>query len=98
MLAVDDSRNVYLVYIQTREMIEQYHKYQEILFVDTTYNVNIEAYPLLTMIFEDWDGRGKPVAYCFQISETKENLEKILDYFCRTNDTSKSKIIMVERI
>ena len=86
-----------LVYIQTSEMREQYQKYPEILFVDTTYNVNIEAYPLLAMMVEDGDGRGKPVAYCFQRSETKENLEKILDYFCKTNDTSKTKIVMVDK-
>ena len=40
-------------------------------------------------------GMGKPVAYCFQRSETKENLEKILDYFCKINDASKTKIVMV---
>ena len=53
-----------LVYILTSEMREQYNKYPEIFFVDTTYNVNIEAYkmyPLLTMMVEDGDGRGKPV-------------------------------------
>ena len=49
------------------------------------------------MMVEDGDGRGKPVAYCFQRSETKENLEKILDYFCKTNDTSKTKIVMVDK-
>ena len=91
------AKNVDLVYFETGEMREQYNKYPEILFVDTTYNVNIEAYPLLTMMVEDGDGRGKPVAYCFQRSETKVNLEKNLDYFCRTNDTSKTKIVMVDK-
>ena len=81
LVEVDDSKNVDLVYIQTGEMREQYNKYPEILFVDTTYNVNIEAYPLLTMMVEDGDGWGKPVTYCFQRSETKVNLEKILDFF-----------------
>ena len=41
LVEVDDSKNVDLVYIQTGEMREQYNKYPEILFVDTTYNVNI---------------------------------------------------------
>ena len=65
LVEVDDGKNVDLVYIQTGEMRKQYNKYPEILFVDTTYNVNIEAYPLFTMMVEDGDGRGKPVAYCF---------------------------------
>ena len=97
LVEVDDSKNEDLVYIQTGEMREQCIKYPEFFFVDTTYNVNVEAYPLLTMMVEDGDGRGKPVAYCFQRSETKVNLEKILDYFCRTNDTSKTKIVMVDK-
>ena len=46
---------------------------------------------------EDGGGRGKPVAYYFHRSETKVNMEKILDYFCRTNDTSKTKIVMVDK-
>ena len=72
LVEVDDSKNVDLVYIQTGEMREQYNKYPEILFVDTTYNVNIEAYPLLTMMVEDGDGRGKPVAYCFQKKKSQK--------------------------
>ena len=66
LVEVDDSKNIDLVYIQTGEIREQYNKYPGILFVDTAYTVNIEAYPLLTMMVEDGDGRGKPVAYCFQ--------------------------------
>lgn len=33
----------------------------------------LEAYSLSTIMAEDGDGRGKPVAYCFQRSETKDN-------------------------
>ena len=95
LVEVDDSKNVDLVCIQTGEMREQYNKYPEILFVDTTYYVNIEAYPLLTMMVEDGDGRGKLVAYCFQRSETKVNLEKILDYEGCSNMNASSSITFV---
>ena len=33
----------------------------------------LEAYSLLSIMDEDGDGRGKPVACCFQRSETKDN-------------------------
>ena len=83
LVEVDDSKNVDLVYIQTGEMREQYNKYPEILFVDTIYNVNIEAYPLLTMMVEDGDGRGKPVPYCFQrFFKSKIKLIKLKIPFC----------------
>ena len=65
--------------------------------MDTTYNVNIEGYPLFAIMAEDGDGRGKPVAYCFLRSETKDNLEKVLNYFCNFNDTSRTKIVMVDK-
>ena len=94
---VDEHDNVDLIYIQTAEMKEQYQKYPEILFMDTTYNVNIEGYPLFAIMVEDGDGRGKPAAYCFLRSETKENLEKVLTYFSDFNDVSRSKIIMVDK-
>lgn len=57
----------------------------------------VEAYSLLTIMDEDGDGRGKPVAYCFQRPGTKDNQERILSYFCDTNDTSKTKIVMVDK-
>ena len=94
---VNDSKTVELIYIQTGEMKEHYNKYPEILFLDTTYNVNIEGYPLFAIMAEDGDGRGRPVAYCFVRSETKENLEKVLDYFCEFNDTSKTRVVMVDK-
>ena len=94
---VDESDHVDLIYIQTAEMIEQYKKYPEIMFMDTTYNVNLEGYPLFAIMVEDGDGRGKPVAYCFIRSETKENIEQCLTHFCNFNDVSQSKVIMVDK-
>lgn len=44
----------------------------------TTYKINLEGHPSFTIMGEDMDVRDKPVAYCFLISETKENLEKVI--------------------
>ena len=52
----DESANVELVYIQTKEMKDNFIKYQEILFMDTTYNVNIEGYPFFAILTEDGMG------------------------------------------
>ena len=54
--------------------------------MDTTYNLNMEGYPLFTIMAEDGDGKGKTMAYCFVKNEGKENLEKTLTYFCNIND------------
>ena len=44
---------------------------------------------------QDGDGRGK--AYCFQRSETTDSLERILSYLCDSNDTPKTKFVMVDK-
>ena len=94
---VDASDNVELVYIQTSEMKEQFQKYPEILFMDTTYNVNLEGYPLFAILGEDGDGKGKPVAYCYLKSENKENLQKVLGYFSLHNDVKDVRIVIVDK-
>lgn len=49
---VNASKTVELIYIQTGEMKEQFQKYPEILFMDATYNVDIEEYPLFAIMAE----------------------------------------------
>ena len=93
----DELANVELVYIQTKEMKDHFSKYPEILFMDTTYNVNIEGYPLFAILAEDGDGRGKPVAYCYVRSETKENINTVLEKFCEYNDVKGVRIVMLDK-
>ena len=50
---VDESKTVKLVYIQTGEKKENYNKNPKILFMDNTYNVNIEGYPLFAIMAEE---------------------------------------------
>ena len=63
--------------------------------MDTTYNVNIEGYPLFAILAEEGDGRGKPVAYCYFRSESKEHINKVLEKFCEHNDVTGVRIVMV---
>ena len=37
------------------------------------------------------------VAYCYVKSETKENMQKVLETFCEYNDVSDVRIIMVDK-
>ena len=52
----DESANVELVYIQTKEMKDHFIKYPEIIFMDTAYNVNKEGNPLFAILAEDGMG------------------------------------------
>ena len=93
----DDTNDVKLIYMQTDEMKEHFRKYPDILFMDTTYNINMEGYPLFTIMAEDGDGKGKPVAYCFLKNVSKENRENTLSYFCDINDVADVRIVMIDK-
>ena len=93
----DGSVNAELVYLQTAQMKDHFRKYPEILFMDTTYNVNIEGHPLFAALAEDGGGRGKPVAYCYIRSEIKENFHKVLEKDCEHNNVTGVRIVMVDK-
>ena len=73
-------------------MNDHIRKYPEILFMDTTYKANIEGFAILA---GDGDGRGKPEAYCYVRSETKEHINKVLEKFCEHKDVTGMKIVVV---
>ena len=78
-------------------MKDLFSKYPEILFIDTTCNVNIEGYPLFANLAEDGDERGKPVAYCYDRSETKENIYTVLEKFYKDTDVNGVRIVMLDK-
>ena len=88
-LEVDEESNLDLLYIQTSKMQEMFQNFPTIIFMDNTYNVNIEGYILNAILVEDENGNGKPVAYSYMRRESKETLMRIKEIFGKHNDISK---------
>ncbi len=82
---------------QTNEMLDKYRRYGEVLFVDTTYKLNIERFPLLVFLVEDGVGCGIPVLFAFVKNETSNILTSIVEWFCSQNDGSITRVVIVDK-
>ena len=72
-IVTDESTNEFvLMYVQTRIMKELVDKFSDVLFIDGTYNVNAEGYPLYPFLIEDGSGKGKPIAFVYVKDETHQ--------------------------
>ena len=97
-LEVDEKSNLDLlpVYKQTSKMQEMFQNFPTIIFMDNTYNVNIEGYILNAILVEDENGNGKPVAYSYMRRESKETLRRIIEIF-EYNDISKIQVVILDK-
>ncbi|XP_065639408.1 uncharacterized protein LOC124809334 [Hydra vulgaris] len=82
---------------QTSVMKEKYKRYGEVVFVDTTYKVNIERFPLLVFLVEDGLGFGVPVLFAFVQHETIDNFKWVVEWFCLQNNNIITKVIIVDK-
>ena len=55
-----------------------FERFPSMIFMDNTYNINMEGYILNVILVDDENGNGKPVAYTYTRRETKENLTRIM--------------------
>ncbi|XP_065645628.1 uncharacterized protein LOC136076092 [Hydra vulgaris] len=65
------------IYWQTSVMKEKYKRYGEVVFVDSTYKVNIKRFPLLIFLVENGLGFGVLVLFAFVQHETIAKSRKI---------------------
>ena len=96
-IEVDENQDLDLLFIQTSEMKEMFEKSPNMIFMDNTYNVNMEGYSLNVILVDDENGNGKPVAYTYMRRETKENLTRIMEIFAEYNDISKINVVMIDK-
>ena len=71
-LDLDDHNGLNMLMVQSKTMHDLYSKYPEVLFVDGTYKLNVEEYPLYPIMCQDGNGKGRPVAY-FWVKNEKES-------------------------
>lgn len=66
--------------------LNKYSNYGHVLFVDTTYKLNIEGFPLSVFLVEDVLGCSVSVMYTFVCHETANILQTVVDCFAENND------------
>ncbi|XP_070563064.1 zinc finger SWIM domain-containing protein 3-like [Ptychodera flava] len=86
-----------LLFFQTSNMKLLYNQYPDVLFIDGTYKVNIEGYPLYAFLIEDGEGKGRAVGYAFVKNEKKDTIHKLFDHVGAKNDLNKVKIVFLDK-
>lgn len=74
-------------------------KFSSVLFIDATYKVNIEGFPLYTIMCEDGNGIGRPLCYIFVRNEETKIVKTALKKFSDLNPEviSSCKIIVTDK-
>ncbi|XP_047129191.1 uncharacterized protein LOC124809264 [Hydra vulgaris] len=85
------------LFFQTDIQRTLFYKYGEMIQMDATYKTNNYRYPLFTLLVEDCDGVGQPIAFAIMTSEDQNHIEKFLEYFAECNDISKTQCVVVDK-
>jgi len=93
----DHQNDIQAVCFMSGRMQRLYKEYGQVLFVDATYKLNIEGFPLLVFLVEDGTGVGVPVMFGFVKYETADILQTVLQWFTSSIDTSVTQVIMVDK-
>ena len=92
-----DDNDLQCIYIQTDRMKNWYHQYPEILHIDSTFSINLEKFQLFSILAQDNNLRGVPVAYCLMNTDTKENLNFFYESFLKHNNVTKTNAIIIDK-
>ncbi|KAH8019561.1 hypothetical protein HPB51_019988 [Rhipicephalus microplus] len=94
----DESQELQLLYVQTRQMHIMFEGYPEVLFLDTTYRTNKHRMPLFVFMVEDGAGSSHVVAYTFVASKQQHVVSKLLETFVKENaKTSETNVVIVDK-
>ena len=93
----DENNNVQAVCFMSGRMQQLYAEYGQVLFIDSTYKLDIEGFTLLVFLVEDGTGVGVPVMFGFVKYETIEILQSVLQGFVNSVNISVTQVIMVEK-
>lgn len=78
-------------------MKELYRKFGQILFIDGTYKLNRNNYPVYVIAVQDNHGNSQIIAIAITAYERIVSIRSIFDRFVSTNDISITKTIMIDK-
>ena len=73
------------IMIQSAKMREDFAKYPELLFSNSTYKLNVNDIPLYALIGCDGEGKTRPVSLFLVTDETEETIRNMLELFKADN-------------
>ena len=100
ILTLEDSDQLQGVFFQYSKMQPIFETFGHMVFVDVTYNVNMEGYHLMTFLVADGENCGQPIGYAYICNESKPILSLVLEAFVKTmkfSNRNTVEIFMVDK-
>ena len=93
----ETSSTLLMVYYQNNEMKKLYAEYGVIFFIDGTYSLNDNNYPVYLITVRDCNGNSQVVAFALVAYERQLVLDKFMELFSKMNTVTKTKTIMIDK-
>ncbi|CAF0988460.1 unnamed protein product [Brachionus calyciflorus] len=88
---------IYMIFYQSQKMKDTYNKYSEIVYIDGTYSLNRNNYPVYMFIIRDSNGNSQIVAFAIIAYDRLQCISTIFECFVKKNDISSTKAIMIDK-
>ena len=92
---VNEKDEIEAIHIQDKEMQGLVESYPEVMFLDTTHNINRSHLKLTTIMIIDRNGNGQPVAQAFLTRERKESLVNFMEVFKEANPSTEGTSVFI---
>ena len=96
--SLDTDGEMKVLYFQTSDMIRNFGKFPEVIFLDGTYRTNDKNMVLFSILVEDGCGEGRVAAYGLLADETRESISTFLNFFKACNpDVKNTKVVIIDK-
>jgi len=85
------------IFIATKEQVNWFNHYAQMIHIDATYKVNKENFVLYVFLAQDSYKHGLPIAYCLLKSENRENMQFMYDTLEKHLHIDKIENIMIDK-
>ena len=94
----DENNTLQGLYFQDQSMIDTFHSYPEILFVDATYKLLELSLPLYLFMCEDSNGSSEIVAAAFLVKEDTTGIQWMVETFKQHNlNWTLTRLLMADK-
>ncbi|CAF1379625.1 unnamed protein product [Didymodactylos carnosus] len=98
IVRTDEQNQVESILIATSGMKENFKKFGQMIFLDSTYKINVENFSLYCFLIQDSLSFGQPVAISFLSHESKYHMRQLLTTFQDLyKNSTEIKTFMVDK-
>lgn len=92
-----DQTELYGIFYQSNRMRSIFKTFGRIVFIDGTYGINKNNYPVIVFTVTDHNRNSRIIGFAIIAYERIVVLDVVLDYFKKLNDTSIIQSVMIDK-